>query len=361
MSNTSSHPFPIVTRRSLWFAVSIVVMVAGFVKMGINKATTGEALNYGIDFTGGSAYTYKFEKLPGGTDSAQSSAEIRQVLETVKVGSKPIEDAAIQVFADGGVQITTPTGSDKKRQNTAAAEGRAEAEAIEQAMRAKFGSVDLVASDLVGPVIGEHLRTMAVWALFWGCLLITLYIWFRYNIKGIGAGYLFGLSAILAMIHDVFIMLAVYAWTNTEVNTNFVAAVLTVVGYSINDTVIIFDRIRENLGKLDANQRRLFPLVEEALETSLWQVMTRSVVTVVCTLLPLVTLFLFGGVTIRNFAFSLLVGIIAGGYSSIFTATPLFALLYRRHLEKTAPAQPASRARTSRPRAEQPVETPFTV
>ncbi|MCC7492622.1 MAG: protein translocase subunit SecF [Fimbriimonadaceae bacterium] len=357
---TANHPFAIVTRRNLWFGVSLLVILSGFVAMGINKSRTGSALNYGIDFTGGAAYTFKFAQLPGGTDSAANSKIIREAVAGAKWGNgQSVVDPLVQVFTDGGVSITTATGSDRNRQQTAQADKQAEQQALLTALQGKFKDVELVGSELVGPVVGEHLRRMALWALFWGCLGVTIYIWARYNIKGIGAGHLFGLSAIIAMIHDVLVMVAVYAWFRVEVNTNFVAAVLTVVGYSINDTVIIFDRIRENLGKLDPTQRKTFSVVETQLETSLWQVMGRSVVTVVCTLLPLATLFLFGGVNIRNFAFSLLVGVISGGYSSIFTAAPLFSLGYQRFLRKQvasgqmAPqrAVPAARPRPTTPAA----------
>lgn len=365
-SETKAHPFAIVPNKWIWFALSLTIMVAGVAKLGYNASTRhGAILAYGIDFTGGASYTYKFAKTPGGGDTARATAEVRQALVTVHDKVNAAKDAKIQLFADGGVQITTPTGTDPNAPLSAAAQNaKAEGEAILQALRAKFGNdVEQVASDLVGPIIGKHLRIMAFWALLWGHVLIMIYIAARYNVKGVGAGFLFGTCCVVALLHDVLVMVTVYAFTNTEVNTNFVAALLTVVGYSVNDTVIIFDRIRENMGKLDTAQRRNPVLVDEVIEISLWSVMTRSLVTVLATLLPLIMLFLFGGVTIRDFAFALLVGIISGCYSSIFNAPPLFSILYRWRLGRDGGRQGGTvitqRARpTVRERSETPVATP---
>ncbi len=358
MSAEKKHPFPIIPLRAVWFAISILVVVAGFAKMFLNNQQTGQTLAYGIDFTGGAAYVFKFQKPPAEGDPTRASAMVREALRGVTWNGKPVQDPKIQVFADGEVQVRTKTGSDPDAPvATAAAEAEAEANAILEALRGKFGEVELAGSELVGPVIGKYLRKMALWALFWGCLAITIYIALRYNIKGVGGGWLLGLCAVVALIHDALVMVGGYAWTHTEVNSSFIAAVLTVIGYSVNDTVIIFDRIRENMGKLDTAQRRSFATVEGVIEDSVWQVMTRSVLTVVTTLFPLLTLYLFGGVTIRDFAFALLIGIVSGAYSSIFNASPLFTVLYRRRLAKLQAAAPPAAVRRS-PQARRRVERP---
>ena len=372
VSANKVHPFQILAKRGIWFALSAVVILAGFAKMAVNNSQTGSGLTYGIDFTGGAAYVFKITPPLEGTP-AHVSKQIRGIIEGVKSKGNAAAEGKIQVFADGEIQIRTATGSDPDEPTSAAtADAQQESQEILSALTgAKLGEVELIASDLVGPVIGQYLKRMAFWALLFGCFAITLYIWGRYNIKGIGAGWMLGLCAVVALIHDALVLVSVYAWTNTEVNTSFVAGLLTVIGYSVNDTVIIFDRIRENLTKQETAQRRNLANVTDTVETSLWQTMTRSVVTSGTTLLPLTTLFLFGGVTIHDFAFALLVGIISGAYSSIFLAAPMFVWMYGKRLAKMeaegrlvtgagrprrtrreTPSKPAST--TAKPAAEKP-------
>lgn len=352
-SQPKQYPFSILSRRAVWFAVSAVVILSGLVKMAINNQTTGQSLSFGIDFNGGAAYVYKLAQRPGNS-SAEVIGKVRDVL--LAAG---IQRPKIQEFADGEIQVRTLTGADVESVPTAADDAKAEAEKILTELRGKFGTVELVQTELVGPVIGEHLRKQGSVALVIGCLLILIYITARYNISAVGGGAVFGACAVLALVHDALVMLAVYAWTMSEVNTSFVAALLTVVGYSVNDTVIIYDRIRENLRLLDAPQRRNMAVIEQTMEDSLWQTMTRSVLTLGTTMFPLLTLYLFGGVTIRDFAFALLVGIISGGYSSVFMAAPCVLVLLKRQAAKAQETAvrsgPARRPGPARPK---PVTTP---
>ncbi|MBI2301931.1 MAG: protein translocase subunit SecF [Armatimonadetes bacterium] len=349
-SETKSAPFRILPNALWWFVATWILIASGLFRMGQNRAATGEMLSFGIDFAGGAAYVYKFDQRPG-QSSVEVIGRVREVLSTLGV-----QRAKIEEFAGNQVQIRTLTGTGAERAGVSASEAaKAEAEKILQALVAKFGKVDLVGSELVGPVIGASLRKQAVLALLLGNLLVLGYISIRYNIGGLGGGVIFGSAAVLALIHDVGILFAVYAWTRTEVNSGFVAALLTVVGYSVNDTVVIFDRIRENLRALDAPLRRNVQVVEATMEASIWQTMSRSVLTVTTTLLPLITLCFFGGVTLRDFAFALLVGIISGAYSSILQATPIVMWWNRRAIRKAAEA--AGRLAPQRPmrRTERPV------
>jgi len=306
---TTQKKFDLVGRRRWWFTLSAVVILAGLVRMYLNYQQTGEALNFGIDFTGGALYTYQTaERLVD--EPVKVVRETRQLLH-----EKGIKTSNIQVYGHDQLLIRTQTGAaEPARANELA---KREAEKILGLLQKKYGKVTLVGSELVGPVIGAYLKRTAIVALLLGCGLILGYITIRYNIGGYGGGFRFALAAVVALIHDVLVLLCVFAFSYTEVNTPFVAAVLTIIGYSINDSVVIFDRIRENL-----RLRRGDPFAE-VVNDSLWQTMTRSVNTSLTTMFTLMALFIFGGATIKEFSLALLAGIVSGAYSSIFTASPL--------------------------------------
>ena len=339
------YPFPIIPWTARWLGISVLIVLAGLLKMGLNVSQKGQPLDFGIDFTGGASYVYHFDKLPG-DGAANTIRAIRPLLE--KGG---VQNVAIQVFPQGNqVQVRTRTGSDGSDVSGASRKAAEEAQKILGLLKGSGGTVELQQQELVGPVIGKYLRSQAIWAIFLGCVLIMFYVWIRYNIGGLGGGYLFGLSALISLVHDVLVMLCCYAFTGHDIDTTFIASVLTVVGFSVQDTVIIFDRIRENLRKLDPLQRRDIRHLEDTVELSLWQTMTRSVVTVSTTITPLLCLFLFGGVSVRNFAFAMFVGMVSGGYSSIFNASPLLILFNRRALAKRALTEPLPAVRPQRPR-----------
>lgn len=349
------YPFPIIPRQKLWYTISAIVCLLGVGKMGFNYTQEHHLLDFGIDFTGGAAYVYKLGAMPGG-NAADSIHAIRGTLDAA--GVKRVK---IQVFAGNLVQIETQTGADTNAAQNAADRVKAEETSIRGALTSKYQKVEWVQTEHVGPVIGEYLRQQAILAIIIGCALIMLYIFFRYNIGGMGGGFLFGVCAVAALIHDVLVMLAAYAWTGHEIDTTFIASVLTVIGYSMQDTVIIYDRIRENLRKLDAVQRRNQENLALVVEDSLWQTMWRSVMTVGCTLIPLTALWLFGGMSIRNFAFAMMVGFFTGGYSSIFFAPSLLLFLNKRAAAKASLNEAPVRVVTSvrpRPTATAPVAKP---
>jgi len=170
-------------------------------------------------------------------------------------------------------------------------------------------------ADIVGPVIGKELRGQAIWALIIASLLIVAYVSFRFEFK-------YALAALFAVYHDAIITTGIVAllWRNIEIP--FVAALLTILGYSINDTIVIFDRIRENVKKAGGSKKNFPALVNK----SILQTLGRSVNTVLTVLFMVVALLIFGGATLRDFCFVLLIGFIAGTYSSIFVASPLVVM-----------------------------------
>jgi len=189
-------------------------------------------------------------------------------------------------------------------------------EALARALGSEYGQPEEMGTESIGAVVGAELRNRAIWALIVGSILMVIYITIRYQ-------FIFAIGAIAALLHDCLIMTGAVALSGLEVNGPFVAALLTIIGYSINDTVVIYDRIRENL------RLRRTGSFEEIVNASLWQTMTRSVYTVLTVLFVLWAIFLFGGSTLHSFSFALLVGITSGAYSSIFNAPQLVVSMQR--------------------------------
>lgn len=281
----------IVGRRRIWFALSSLFILAGLAAWALR------GLNRGIDFTGGAMYTFRVSQ-DLSQDPVAHTAQARRIAQQAGVLR-----AQVQVFGKNEFLIRTSALTNEEAQK--------EAQGIQKLLTERYGGAELLSVELVGPVIGAHLRRTAVIALVIGCGLILLYITFRYEFR-------FAVAGVLALVHDVLVTIGACALAHIEINSPFVAAILTIIGYSINDTVIIFDRIRENW-KLRTREDT-FP---EVANRSLWQTMVRSLNTSGTTLVPLIMLYFLGGPTIRDFAFTLLVGIITGAYSSIFTAAPL--------------------------------------
>jgi len=287
----------------LWFAISAIVIAIGVASW----ATKG--LNYGIDFTGGSLLRYKFER-PLGTEPGEQAeviAQTRQLLESMDLGN-----SQIQVSGVDSLYLRTPSVANDAE--AATRDKKIEA-GLTDLFGDKSGEISSLGRETVGPVIGEMLTKSATQALVLGVILILLYITIRYEFR-------FAVAAVAALIHDSLILVGAMAILQVELNTWFVAALLTILGYSINDTVIIFDRIRENRGI-----HRRAPIAS-VVNASLLQTMTRSLNTVITTLFTLIALCVFGGSTIQGFALALIIGITSGCYSSIFTASPVVVAWY---------------------------------
>ncbi|GAI50435.1 unnamed protein product, partial [marine sediment metagenome] len=246
-------------------------------------------MNYGIDFTGGTLMKYGFERSL--TDSQHSTADV--VAQTwVMLDEYGLSKCQIQVSGTTELLIRTAT----QDEDTAAQQAEQVAGGLRELFGDRAGTPKVLGRDLVGPVVGERLRNTALLALILGAILILIYIAIRYEFR-------FGVAGVVAIVHDVLIVVGVMSLLGAELNSEFVAAILTVIGYSINDSVVIFDRIRENM--------RLYRggLFAEIANTSLLQTMTRSINTTVTTLFALIALFFFGGPAIHAFSLALIVGI----------------------------------------------------
>ncbi|MGZ8707576.1 MAG: protein translocase subunit SecD [Gaiellaceae bacterium] len=282
-------------KRYLWFAISGAIVLVGAGALGVR------GLNLGIDFKGGSQLTFK-------TPVAHTTGDVRQVMRTQGYG-----DAVIQGRGAGTnsryktFQVRTKAlSSEKLTQVTRVLEDRLQTNAP--------------GATTVSSSFGRQIAKSAIVAILFSLLLVVLYIAIRFDLKFAG-------PVIVAMLHDVLICVGIYALLGREVTSSTVAAILTVLGYSIYDTIIIFDRIRENIPIM---RRSSFATIANV---SLWETIRRSLATSFITLLPVGALFLFGGDTLKDFAFALMVGIAAGAYSSIFIAAPLLTILKEREPE----------------------------
>jgi SecD/SecF fusion protein len=285
-------------RRTLWFAISGVVLVIGFVSLGIR------GLNLGIDFKGGVQYTVN-------TTQPTSLSTVRDQTSAIGRG-----DAVVQ-----GVGKASNGGEDYNKfqirlKKLTPSEQNKLSSLLQQNAHAQQPSVKNVSSSF-----GRQILRAAIIAIIVSLFLITLYIWARF--KGLS----FAVPVIVAMLHDVAITIGIYSLTGREVTSSTVAAVLTVLGYSIYDTIIIFDRIRENVPLM---RRAPFAAIANV---SLWETIRRSLATTLITLLPVLSLLFFGGATLKDFAFALLVGVTSGAYSSIFVAAPLLTIAKEREPE----------------------------
>ena len=292
-------------KKAVFFTVSILVIASGFVMMGVHEIKGTGALNYGLDFVGGTSTTADFGK----------DYTIEQIeSEIVPVVSKITGDNHIMANkVEGTTQITIKT-------HTLSLEER---EALNTALKDSFGVEEKsITSQSISSTISGEMRSDALVAVIVSTICMLVYIWFRF--KDIR----FGASAIIALLHDVLVVLAVYSVLRISVGNTFIACMLTIIGYSINDTIVIFDRIRENLGKIQgtASPERLAEVANE----SLTQTLSRSINTSITTFIMVFMLFLFGVASIREFALPLMAGLICGAYSSICIATQLWYVMKTR-------------------------------
>jgi preprotein translocase subunit SecF len=282
----------------LWFAISGVLLVAGIAAIALGN------LNFGIDFEGGTKFTV------ASPDRELSEGEIRQELPGFVA-----RDAVIQT-AGNGYEVRTPVLSQQQRSQ------------VEESLREALGGE--VSETSVSPTFGGQVRDQALQAVAAALLIIVAFISVRFE-------FAFALAAMVALLHDILMTVGFYAIVGREVTLVTVVAVLTVLGYSLYDTIIIFDRIRENTPRVGYNRRRF----DQTINDSIRQVVRRSIYTSLCTLIPITALLIFGETTLADFAFALLVGIIAGTYSSIFIASPVLSLFKAWRAGRLRPARSA--------------------
>jgi preprotein translocase subunit SecF len=279
--------------RKIAIGASAILVLASLVLLSV------KGLNYSVDFTGGVSLQLEF------TEPVNISG-IRETMNEAGQGQ-----AVIQALDDDkNIMIRYQKASDDIRRQ------------IMTSLEEKHGAVTIQKTDDVGPVVGGELRRQAFIAVLAAIAFILIYMAFRFQFR-------FGVVAVLSLAHDAMLMLGIYSLTGREISTSFIAAILTVIGYSLNDSIVVLDRIRENWGQI--RSKGILDLVN----TSINQTLSRTINTSLTTLLPVLAMFFFGGEVISNLAFAFLIGIVVGTYSSIYVASALLAeWSFRRPLKK---------------------------
>jgi len=300
----------IIKNRYLYFLISLLVIIPGIIFMVLHWTTTHEGpLALGIDFKGGSLLEIQF------TGTRPSVDDIKGIYAQFSTAAQPISDPVIQPLGSDSYSI-------RSKQMDDATKGKMVA-----AIQAKFGSpVTVLNFSSVSASIGAEVTRAAGVAILMAAVAILLYIWYAF--RGIEHSFRYGTAAIIAMFHDVFVVLGVEAmlgyFLHWEADALFLTAVLTVIGFSVHDTIVVFDRIREN-----ANIYRRVEY-EKMVNHSIVQTLDRSINTQLTVMFTLFALALFGGDSIRHFVIVLLVGIFSGTYSSIFNASPILVVWYNQ-------------------------------
>lgn len=290
-----------IENRKKFFAVSLIAIIAGFVFMGINAGSGKNSLNYSLEFLGGTSTTVGFDKAY-----------------TIDELDSEVVPVVAAVTGDNAIQTTTVDGSNQVifKTRSLSLEERTE---LATAMEEKFGvAEESITSTNISSTISGEMRRQSIIAVVVAAICMLLYIWFRF--KDIR----FASSAIIALIHDVLVVLALYAIARISVGSAFVACMLTVIGYSVNDTIVIFDRIRENMKSVTKVNEESYT---QLANNSLTQTLSRSISTSITTAIMVLMLLILGVSTIREFALPLLAGVITGTYSSICIATQLWYVM----------------------------------
>ena len=266
--------------RKLALTISLVFVIASIFLL----LTRG--LNLGIDFTGGNVVQVEFTERPDIT-------KVREVISGVVA-----REAMIQNFGEQGIIIRTNEDTEESRQN------------VVKALQANFADMKVTGFEKVGPVVGGELRRQAIIGVTIALIAILIYITIRFQFR-------FAVVSVVPLVHDVIIALGFFSLSQMEISSSFIAAILTIVGYSLNNTIIILDRVRENWGTL--SREGIVNLVNKSLN----QTLGRTINTTLTTLFPVIALCVWGGPVLMAFSYAMLVGIIAGTWSSMFVATGL--------------------------------------
>jgi preprotein translocase SecF subunit len=289
--------------RFIAFIISAVVLL-GSIFYIVDKGP-----NFGIDFTGGTLVEVRVSEMP-------DIGALRNELNELELGSISLQEFG----APDDLLIRLPEQTPLAEQTEQEAQQGAISD-VRAFLDAKFENVDYRRVEFVGPQVGEELKKKGFYAVLFSMIGMLAYIWFRFEWQ-------YGVGAIIALIHDTFITVGLFSLTGMEFNLSTVAAILMIAGYSMNDTVVVFDRIRENLRKF-----KKMP-IRELLNGSINETLSRTIMTSGTTILALVALWLFGGEVIRGFVYALIFGIGIGTFSSIFVASPVLMYLNIRHEKK---------------------------
>lgn len=290
-----------IKNKKIFFAISLSIIAFGLIMLFVN------GLNYGIDFTGGTLLQIRIGK-------KIDVNEVRNIMD------KYDKEASIVHAGENKEEIIIKSSVDFSNK---------ERTEIFNVFKEKYNlkDTDLVQSQKFGPSMGKEIKNKALLSAAIAVVAMLAYISWRFEFK-------FAVAAILALVHDVLITLSVYAIFKIPVNSSFIAAILTILGYSINDTIVIFDRIRENI------RFRKKESYEEIVDNSIKQSLARSINTLLTTLMAIVTLYIFGVEDVKVLAFPLIIGIISGTYSSIFIASPLWYMFISKGKDKNPSYKP---------------------
>lgn len=294
-----------VGRRKLAVLVSAALILIGMVSLVVNGGP-----NYGIDFAGGTLAQVKFTEQTTATD-------IKKALETMDLSGM-----SVQQFGDDANEFLV-------RAQTSSTELQGLGHKIKGVLEASYGvgKVEIRRVEMVGPQVGKDLREKGFKAVLFAIIAILIYITLRFEFR-------FAVGAVIALVHDVSITLGAFSLTGREIDLPIIAAFLAIIGYSLNDTIIVYDRIRENMGRY---HKETFPVI---VNRSINETLSRTILTSGTTLLVVLALFIFGGGVIHNFAFALLIGVLIGTYSSIFVASPLL-IFWQDYKQARASETPA--------------------
>ena len=272
--------FNFVRNRRRAYIISAIVILIGLISILF------QGFNLGIDFAGGTLIQIRFDK-------SVSTTEVRDILSEFNLSQSTIQNLSENEF----VIRTEKIDSEQRKE-------------ILTAFKENLADLEVLRVETVGPVIGENLKKLSFYALLFAFIGIILYITFRFEFK-------FSIVSILALFHDCLIVLGIFSLLQKEITISIIAAVLTIVGYSLNNTIVILDRLRENI-KLKIREP-----FENLINTSINQSLSRTINTALTTIIPILTLYFFGGNILSDFALALFIGMVAGTYSSIFIASPL--------------------------------------
>ncbi|MCL2336569.1 MAG: protein translocase subunit SecF [Firmicutes bacterium] len=287
--------FSFIRHRKIWYILSLLVVLPGVVSIVL------QGFNLGIDFTGGNLMEIRAKQ-------NVAIGDVRAVVEELKYGASD----NVQQSGERDYLIRTKNLSET------------ESAKLVSALNEKLGGVTLMQNNMVGPVMGRELAFKAILALLIAAVLMLIYISYRFEPKQ-------GIAAVIAIVHDILVVLGIFSIFRLEVNSTFVAAVLTITGYSINDTIVIFDRIRENM-----RSRRKGESLEDLVNISIWQTMTRSINTILTVMFVLLALFIIGHSTVKDFLLALIIGVVTGAYSSVLNASPIWVDLKLLEQKKQA-------------------------
>ncbi len=303
----------LVKYRWAWFGFSLAILIPGLIAIGMCLVKYGAPIKLGLDFTGGTKLEYRFsQKL--------ELEKVREILDKHKLGGSNIQLS--KVSEDGSQVLIIRSKAIKERKSTQ--KKSSQKEKLDNDLRNSFGEFAILSIDTVSPIIGPELLTSGLLAMLFTLVGIVLYISYRFKRD-------YALCAIIALLHDVFILVGLFSifslmW-GLEIDSLFITAVLTVIGFSVHDTIVVFDRIRENSKYLSKNKT-----FAEIANESINQTLVRSINTSLTVLITLGTLYLLGGETTKNFVGAMFLGIASGTYSSIFVASAL--LVWWREMAK---------------------------